>query len=211
LRKGLFIFLCLLLLPIRAFGLTAASSRPEDPRILLNGEYYDALQEALGQARREIVLSFFLFKISGHGKNRTARIEKSLKAAVRRGVRVVVLLERSKYRDITDTNEKTAGQLKRGGITVFFDSPKQITHTKVAIIDRTILFLGSHNLTESALRFNNEVSIRLHSRKAAHRLLQYLDRIHPGILAPLRKPSRESPYETPGRNSSLQGFGCRIK
>ncbi len=187
-QKVLFIFLLLLL--TRPDSLPAASPPPEDPLPLLNSEYYDALQAAIGQAKKEIVLSFFLFRISGKAQNRTARIERSLKAAVARGVRVVVLLERSKHHDITIANEKTAERLRGDGITVFFDSPRQVTHTKVAIIDGTTLFLGSHNLTESALRFNNEVSIRLHSRKTAQRLLEYLDRIHPGILAPAGKYPR---------------------
>ncbi len=181
-KKALFILLLFLL--VRPDILSGASPPSEDPLPLLNGEYYVALQEALRQAQKEIVLSFFLFKISGRAKGRTAQLEKSLKAAVLRGVRVVVLLERSKHHDITVANNKTAEKLRRDGITVLFDSPQQVTHTKVAIIDRTTLFLGSHNLTESALRFNNEVSIRFHSRKRAHRLLEYLDRIHPGILAP---------------------------
>jgi len=185
LQKILFIFLLLFL--IQPHALTAASPSPGAPLSLLNGEYYDSLQEALGQARKEIVLSFFLFKLSDHGKNRTAQIEKSLRSAVRRGVRVVVLLERSKYQDITKTNTKTATRLKHDGMTVFFDSLKQITHTKVVVIDRKILFIGSHNLTESALRYNNEVSIRLHSGIMAHHLLVYLDRIHPGILSPAER------------------------
>lgn len=184
-KKTLFILLLFLL--IRPGILSGRSSTPEAPLPLLNGEYYSALREALGQAQKEIVLSFFLFKISGRSKSRTAQIERSLKAAVLRGVRVVVLLERSKYHDITVANEKTAEKLRTDGITVLFDSPRQITHTKVAIIDRVTLFLGSHNLTESALRFNNEASIRFHSRESAHRLLEYLDRIHPGILAPAGK------------------------
>jgi len=165
----------------------APSPALEAPLLLLNGEYYDALRKAIEEAREEIVLSFFLFKIPDHGKYRTAHIEISLKAAVQRGVRVVVLLERSKYHDITAANEKTAARLQRDGITVLFDSLRQITHTKVAIIDRNTLFLGSHNLTESALRFNNEVSIRVHSPKAAQRLLKYLNRIDPDIPAPTEK------------------------
>jgi phosphatidylserine/phosphatidylglycerophosphate/cardiolipin synthase-like enzyme len=169
-------------------GLAAAAPPPEAtadaqretavPSVLAlkDGEYYPALAEALDRAKSEIVLSMFLFKTNGFEGNQPDGILSRLSAAAKRGVPVFVLLEREKDRrsQVNEANEETAKRLRKAGIVPVFDSPERTMHAKIAVIDRRLVFLGSHNFTQSALKYNHEVSLRVDSPALAEELLRYV-------------------------------------
>jgi phosphatidylserine/phosphatidylglycerophosphate/cardiolipin synthase-like enzyme len=146
-------------------------------RLLADGEYFKAMQEALEDAQSEIVMSYFLFKTNGYRSSYPDMILSRLIAAAKRGVKVKIVLEREKDQNsmINRNNGETAERLRRGGIEVLFDSPETKTHTKVAVIDRRYVFLGSHNLTSSALQYNNELSFVIDSPQMAREALEYIN------------------------------------
>jgi len=148
-------------------------------RLLTDGEYFEVMKEALEGAKEEIVMSFFLFKTNGYRGSYPDMILSRLISAAKRGVRVKIILERDANRSsmINRSNRETAERLRRGGIEVFFDSPKTTTHTKVAVIDRRYVFLGSHNLTSSALKYNNELSFVIDSPQMAREALDYVNEL----------------------------------
>ncbi|MEA3471292.1 MAG: phospholipase D-like domain-containing protein [Thermodesulfobacteriota bacterium] len=166
---------------------TASSSSPSREfetnicrgRLLADGEYFKAMKEAVEGARSEIVMSFFLFKTNGYKSSYPDMILNRLIAAAKRGVKVKIVLERDTNRNsmISRNNRETAERLQRGGIEVLFDSPKTKTHTKVAIIDRRYVFLGSHNLTSSALKYNHELSFVIDSPEMAREALDYVNEL----------------------------------
>jgi len=45
----------------------------------------------------------------------------------------------------------------------------------VAVIDRRLSFIGSHNLTDSALKYNRELSLLVDSHEVAEEILAYLE------------------------------------
>jgi len=47
-------------------------------------------------------------------------------------------------------------------------------HTKLAVIDGRYTFIGSHNLTQSALKHNNELSVLVDSPAVAESTLNYI-------------------------------------
>jgi len=53
------------------------------------------------------------------------------------------------------------------------ESSGRTTHTKLVIIDGKIVFLGSHNWTQSALQRNHEVSVLIYDEDVAKILLRY--------------------------------------
>jgi len=185
---------------IRIFGITLMSilllwgygpagqgllwaAAPEDGgvRLIEDGDYFPAFMKAINGAKREIVLSFFLFKTSGHRTGYTDRLLAGLIRAAGRGVRVWIVLERgSGTRDsqVDASNRETASRLKEQGIDVSFDSPRVTTHTKVAVIDGRYVFLGSHNLTNSALKYNHELSVWIDSPSLAGEILKYIESLH---------------------------------
>ena len=147
--------------------------------LLKNREYFPALAAAIDNAQKEILMSFFLFKTNGHPRNYSEVILRHLIRAAGRGVKVVVILERGDgSSDIDAQNQDTTVKLKRGGVGVYLDSPQNTTHTKLVVIDRRYTFVGSHNLTHSALKYNNELSVLLDSVPVAEEAADYLNKLY---------------------------------
>jgi len=150
----------------------------QPPRLLADADYFPALLTGIQGARQSIDLAMYLWKSAKSLKNKPGQLIRALGNAHRRGVRVRVLLEDSGYdRKINRINRETALLLEQEGIKVLFDSRTVTTHAKLAIIDGHLTFLGSHNLTQSALGRNHELSILLDDPDLATRLAAYLDRL----------------------------------
>ncbi|MGP8154145.1 MAG: phospholipase D-like domain-containing protein [Smithella sp.] len=131
--------------------------------ILTNEDYFSALLKAIDEAQNEIFISIFSFKTSKCKNSCPDRILSHLAKAVKRGVKVKVILETTgnKSDELNIQNKQTGKLLEEKGVNVFFDSPRKITHTKLVVIDQRLIFLGSHNFTQSALKYNNEISVLL--------------------------------------------------
>jgi phosphatidylserine/phosphatidylglycerophosphate/cardiolipin synthase-like enzyme len=154
-----------------------APAEPEScgAKLLKDQDYFTALLEEIDQARQEIALTVFFFKTNGFGDHRPDRILARLREAVRRGVRVDAVIERGKEKEnVSEVNADTARKLRAAGIRVCMDAPERTMHTKMIVIDRRTLFIGSHNLTQSALKYNHEVSIRIESPPLAEEALRYM-------------------------------------
>lgn len=155
-----------------------AGSESCGARLLKDQDYFTALLEEIDQARQEIALAVFFFKTNGFRDNRPDRILAHLREAVRRGVRVDAVIERGKEKEnVSEVNADTARKLRAAGIRVCMDAPERTMHTKLIVIDRRTLFIGSHNLTQSALKYNHEVSIRIESPPLAEEALRYMKSI----------------------------------
>lgn len=154
------------------------STTPGQIRILPDEEYFDALRRYIHDADYRITMVMFLFKITDSPDNRAAMIMEELITAAKRGVQILVVLDKSNYnQDITEENNRVARQLRRHNITVRLDSPSTTTHSKAVVIDERFVFLGSHNLTHSALSRNNEFSLLIDSRDLAWEVGNYINRL----------------------------------
>jgi len=159
-------------------GVVSHARQPVQARLLIDREYFDVLQEGIEGAKSEIVICAYLFKTLDNAKGYPEKIVKSLAAAVKRGVRVLAVMELSQESgDLLQTNTATAKRLERLGIKVCPDPRNTVTHAKLVVIDRRQLFLGSHNLTQSALRYNHEASVWIESPALAKEALDYLDSV----------------------------------
>jgi phosphatidylserine/phosphatidylglycerophosphate/cardiolipin synthase-like enzyme len=145
-------------------------------KLLRDGEYFATLLQAIKGAEKEIEMAFFLFKTNGYRNNYPDILLHHLTKAAQRGVRIRVLLERGN--NIDTSNGETALRLREGGIDVSFDTPDITTHTKVIVIDGRYTFLGSHNLTASALKYNHELSLLIDSPELAMEALHYIDTLY---------------------------------
>jgi len=152
---------------------------PARATLLKNREYGEALLQGIRTARSTILVSCYLFKITDFPGNLPRRIAEELIDARRRGLAVTVVLEQSREADdsLNRENRSTGIRLSRGGVTVRFDSLHKTTHTKAVVIDGRFVFLGSHNLTHSALMRNNELSVLLDSPETAREITVYLDNL----------------------------------
>jgi phosphatidylserine/phosphatidylglycerophosphate/cardiolipin synthase-like enzyme len=144
--------------------------------LLKNKAYFHALSERIRDARTQILMAFFLFKTNGHPKSYPEILLRELGDAARRGVRVIVVLEQDAKTDLTVNrdNQNASERLKKAGVVVYFDSPKKTMHTKLAVIDGRYTFIGSHNLTQSALKHNHELSVLVDSPAVAQETLNYI-------------------------------------
>ena len=164
--------------PVRAESIDPQSSPAAEARLLLDRDYLYALIAEINRARSEIVFCAYLFKTIENADGYPERVMKSLSSAVKRGVRVLALMELNQDSgDLIRTNSETAERLKKAGIAVCPDPRDLVTHTKLVVIDRRYLFVGSHNLTQSALKYNHEVSVWIDSPSMAEEALHYVDSI----------------------------------
>jgi phosphatidylserine/phosphatidylglycerophosphate/cardiolipin synthase-like enzyme len=146
--------------------------------LLTGEEYFYALKDAIDGARNSITIAIYLFKTNRFKTNRATAIQNALLRAMRRGVDVTVIFERSDNREdfINGENEKTGRRLQAAGAHVFWDRPDRKLHVKAVVIDQQLVFMGSHNLTHSALKYNQEMSLMLHSERIAGKIIDRLNR-----------------------------------
>jgi len=144
--------------------------------LLTNEEFLPALLNAIDGAQDEIIMSIFSFKAGVHKNSYPDRIAGHLASAAKRGVKVFVVLENTgDPSDALNIQNRKAGRFLEGkGIRVYFDSPRKTTHTKLTVIDQRLIFLGSHNFTQSALKYNNEISALLEGRDLALNARNYI-------------------------------------
>ncbi|HRS88190.1 MAG TPA: phospholipase D-like domain-containing protein [Smithellaceae bacterium] len=143
---------------------------------LKNKDFFPALLKAIDEAREEIFISMFSFRAGVHKRSYPDRVLAHLGRAVQRGVKVKVILEDTgkKSDELTLQNRQTKKLLEDQGIFVYGDSPKKTTHTKLIVIDQRLVILGSHNLTQSALKYNNEISLLVENHKLARDIREYM-------------------------------------
>lgn len=162
----------------------AAAAFPQavaEARLLLDRDYFTALLDGVDRARTEIFLSIYLFRTIEDASGYPEAVIKRLAAAVRRGVRVDAVLESSRDAgDLSRNNAETAKRLEKAGVRVCMDSPDRVMHTKLVVIDRRYLLIGSHNLTQAALKFNREASVWIDSASLAEEALRYVKSLCPG-------------------------------
>ncbi len=178
---AVFLFCLLAASPALATNAGLAASIPVQAgtvRVLADAAYGETLASLIANAGKRIDIAMFLFKTSPDRDTRPAKLIRDLVAARQRGVEVRVILEYSSYDPtLNQTNQETAQALKKGGVAVFFDSPSRTTHAKLAVIDRRYCLVGSHNLTQSALKYNHEFSLLLDNQALAEEILAYMETI----------------------------------
>lgn len=102
------------------------------------------LVKLLDGAQREILVQAYSFT--------SAPIAKALRDAHKRGVAILVILDKSQRTE----RYSSADFLAHAGIPVFIDAAHAIAHNKVMLIDQTILVTGSFNFTKAAQERNAE-------------------------------------------------------
>lgn len=178
-RRFIFLVLAFLVAGLLAGNPLYAAPKgyPGKVTLLPDHKYFDALISGIRTAKKEITGCFFLFKISsGHG-NLPLKVAEELIAARKRGVDVSIELEQeaSGRGTVYEQNRRAAKLLADAGIKVRFDTPKAVTHVKALVVDRRYVYIGSHNLTHSALKYNNELSVMIDSPELAAETGAYLN------------------------------------
>ncbi|TNF60560.1 MAG: cardiolipin synthase ClsB [Burkholderiales bacterium] len=129
-----------------------------------------AYLKAIGEAREEIVIANAYF-IPGR------KLRRALSIAVRRGVRVRLLLQ-GKYERFLQYRAARPVYLRlaEAGIEIHEYEPSSL-HAKVAVVDRRWATVGSTNLDPLSLLLAREANVMTRDRRFAHLLHQRLDEI----------------------------------
>ena len=188
-KKIIFVtYYCSVLLAMTEFSLAIGAEGkqavPADQSVcsatlLKNKDYFPSLIKAMDESKSEIIMSFFLFKAGVHKHSYPDMVLAHLAQAAKRGVKIIVILENTGGNDskLDAENQQTKQLLEEKGVDVYFDSPRQTTHTKLIVIDQRLVLLGSHNLTQAALKYNNEISILLDRPDLAKHARNYMLKI----------------------------------
>ena len=95
--------------------------------------------------------------------------------ASQRGIDVSVRIEYETYFDTMYGNREAFDYLQANNVHVTLDYDGTTTdHMKLVIIDDEIVYIGSHNWSESALYYNTETSVKIINENIALLLRQYL-------------------------------------
>ena len=95
-------------------------------------------------------------------------IAAALVSAQQRGVRVVVLLDKSQRSQRSSAADFTS----QSGVETFIDDRHAIAHNKIMIIDGQVVITGSYNFTRAAEKSNAENMVIIESPTIATKYLQ---------------------------------------
>lgn len=142
-------------------------------RLLPNPEFLKWLLAAIRKAKKRIVVVNYLAAIEHDRRGSAVRVAKALVAAARRGVKVEVVLEGSKFRE----NMAFYRFLRDAGADVWMDTSLTFIHTKAVLLDDRTLLVGSHNITSPALVSHHELSAAFTGRKPVRDFKKELERM----------------------------------
>ncbi len=170
---GLLIAIALIKLGYITLPGTKTSYEAYSVTVLEDKAYYSTAIDLIKHANRSIDIIMFVIKYDPGDQDDPANdLLYQLVKASQRGVKVRVLVDDTTLKSYPQTIE----YLKNSGIEVKLDeSSSKTTHAKVIIIDGKIVVIGSHNWTESALKYNHEVSILVKSDVISKTLEDYFD------------------------------------
>jgi phosphatidylserine/phosphatidylglycerophosphate/cardiolipin synthase-like enzyme len=163
-------------------SITNIYARPEayDAKVTFLPDRYllDSMIKDVTDAQKNIFIAIYMFKTTDDRHQMSTLLEEALISALKKGVKVFVVMDLGKGNDITtDINKETAEELLKAGATVVFDSKDVRTHAKLMVIDEKITYVGSHNYTDSAFKYNNETTVRIVSEGLASDAIKYIKRL----------------------------------
>lgn len=160
------------ILTLLAFTLSASAEtfRPQSVEVFFSpdGGCTQACVDAIDSAQKNVFVQAYSFT--------SAPIAQALVNAKKRGVFVVVILDKSQRTE----KYSSADFLVHSGVTTFIDDRHAIAHNKVMVIDESVVITGSFNFTKSAEYRNAENLLVISSPELAKKYIEnvWLHRAH---------------------------------
>jgi phosphatidylserine/phosphatidylglycerophosphate/cardiolipin synthase-like enzyme len=157
-----------------SFGLPA-----EDVQLVLDTQYFQVAKKMIQEAKHSIqVMMFEMGYYDKYPNTPSNLLIKELIEAKKKGVKVEVILEAKEGEDRTTKRNRHTGEiLSEGGVEVVYDPLSKTTHTKLMVVDRLFILLGSTNWTYYAMTNNNEASVLIRSKEVAKELIDYFNKV----------------------------------
>ena len=140
----------LLLLAVCCLGQQASAAEPPRPSLPIEiffspkGGCTDAIIKELKDAKSSVLVQAYWFT--------SPSIAKALVEVHKRGVKVAVILDRSR----TEIENEQAAFIVQNDVPTFIDDKHTTAHSKVIIIDGNVVITGSFNFTDQAENENVE-------------------------------------------------------
>jgi len=138
-------------------------------QLIVDNRYVTKATEIIQAAQGEIILSTFKIQ-TGHNKrteilrNMIQLLEEKLKA----GVKILLLFNwKDNHKGVARTNEPVANALRAAGADVRFLKEGRCCHSKLLLVDKSKIIIGSHNWSAASLQENYEMSLFIESAKMA--------------------------------------------
>ncbi len=153
-------------------------------------EYYPAVLKLIDEAEHSVRAC--LYQVTWYEEypgSSSNNLVDALAAAARRGVEVVVVIDRSAFRgDHDEKNQFVAAKLAAAGVSVYLDPDEIQSHQKLLLVDRDVVVVASTNWSFYALDKNKEVAAILWSQDAGRHYEHYF----------ARRMADAEPFETAG-------------
>ena len=147
---------------------------PLQVQVLTDRDYYHSLIEDLEKANETILVAMYSMIYDPDDTEDWANdVIRELAEAKERGVNVTVIIEHQTHWDCQDENLEAYQYLTSHGVTVYLDEDTETDHMKLVIIDGYIVYVGSHNWSESGLYYNRETSVRIVNEEVAEEFENY--------------------------------------
>ena len=145
-------------------------------QVLVDQDYYYSMLDDLRSANSTIYVAMYEMKYDPDDSFDWANdLIRELVNAKQRGINVSVAIEYRTYFGYMDVNLPAYNYLLSNGVNVKLDNETDTDHLKLVIIDNKIVYVGSHNWSESALYYNHETSVRIVSEETAQIFIEYLE------------------------------------
>ena len=143
---------------------------PDRRGLRSNSPLLDAVIADVDRARASVDVAVFDIDLQDLGD--------ALRRAERRGVRVRLVFDSENLEDARVA--ALAGELEQAGIAVVTDGRQPFMHNKFIVIDETITWTGSWNMTENDTYRNNNNMLRFTDRQIASFYTQEFAQLHAG-------------------------------
>jgi phosphatidylserine/phosphatidylglycerophosphate/cardiolipin synthase-like enzyme len=159
--------------PRAALALDTTVAAAGARRLLPAADYLPVLKQLIAGAKSSIdIVQYNFYSESGQVKELTQQLIDEKRQNPSLNIRVFVEAD---HGDAAPRNVATLRALEAAGITVVRDSPERVTHAKAVVVDGRYVVAGSHNLSNTSLTKNNEVSLLLDSPVLAKAVSGYID------------------------------------
>jgi phosphatidylserine/phosphatidylglycerophosphate/cardiolipin synthase-like enzyme len=142
-----------------------------------SGQYYDRVYPIIDEAEARIYVVMYQVVWSSQTSNKINKLISKLIDAHSRGVEVKVFLEDSDWDySVNDGNQEAAKVLRNNGIEVRFDSKNIVTHSKMVIIDDSLV-LYSGNWSLASMENNHEAGAITRSSSLTNQAVTYFNEL----------------------------------
>lgn len=144
--------------------------------VLTDEEYYHAIIDDLKEANETISVAMYsMIYDSDDSFDWANDLIRELVYASDRVINVSVVIEYRTYWEYMNDNLEAYNYLLTHNVAVQLDNETSTDHMKLVIIDDEIVYVGSHNWSESGLHYNHETSVKIVSQEIARIFSVYLE------------------------------------